>query len=323
MRGKNVFTLSLIVIVLGMMGLACFSSAAPATLPSLPTQLQDIPGAFDTEVAEGVLTLEADGASNSAAAAQTVAAALTLTSAAGGQPAPEDTQVPPTDPVPTDPLPSATPTPTLIPTATATNTSVPSPTFVPGDPGLALGDPDFWDVFNNETNWSPYDAASSKVEISGGKFYYTKKTLEFGSRWTISWPTIEDYYIEVTVESPASCSGKDRFGIIFRAPSPNEGYVFVLTCDGSYRLWIWDGSDTTFLKDWTSHAAINAGPGQINRVGVMVDGNTIKLYANGVELATVTDSTFSGEYKFGLVVGNSDTEPFTVIFDDLKYWLLP
>ncbi|MBW8012808.1 MAG: LamG domain-containing protein [Chloroflexi bacterium] len=321
MSGKNVFTFILIVFVLGMVGMACISSAAPATQPPPPPPTDDVPGAFETQVAEGVLTLEAEGEINSSAAAQTVAAALTLTSAAGGQPAPVDTQVPPTQP-PTQ-TPPPTPTETLVPTVTPTNTSVPSPTFVPGDPGLALGDPDFRDEFNNETNWSPYDAASSKAEINNGKFYYTKKTLEFGSRWTISWPTIEDYYIEVTAETPATCSGRDRYGIIFRAPSANEGYVFVLSCSGQYRLWIWDGSETTFLVDWTSHAAINAGPGQINRVGVMVDGNTIKLYANGVELTTLTDNTYIGEYKFGLVVGNSDTEPFTVIFDDLKYWLLP
>ncbi|MEK6222488.1 MAG: hypothetical protein N2D54_09615, partial [Chloroflexota bacterium] len=85
----------------------------------------------------------------------------------------------------------------------------------------------------------------------------------------------------------------------------------------------WDGSDMTFMVDWTHSDAVNPGPNRSNRIGVRVKGNYITVYINGDEVASIEDSTYVGDYRFGLLVGAADTEPFTVKFDNLAYWTLP
>lgn len=289
------------------MGLAACYPAAP---PSNGRSPEEATSDFETQVAARVETQKAEADVLEQAAANTIEAALALTAAVSGEtPIPADTQAP------------VIPTDTLVPTVTLT--PEPVVTFPAGDPAAMLGTPDFEDSFDNATNWSPYDAAGSKAEITGGKFVFTKKVVQFGSHWTLSWPTIEDYYLQVTVQTPGVCSGYDRYGFIFRAPDPSKGVLFMVSCNGQFKIAKWNGSETTVIVDWTSSAAIAAGPNISNRIGVLVEGETIKVYAHGTELVTVMDSEYVGEYRFGLLVGAGDTEPFTVRFDDLAYWILP
>ena len=288
-------------------GLGACYPAAPAADGRSP---EEAAGDFETQVAAKVETQRAEAEKLDQVAALTVEAALALTAAAGGE-----------TPIPTETQAAVIPTDTLAPTLTLT--PEPSITIPAGDPAVVLGLPDFEDAFDNATNWSPYDSAGSRAEITGGKFVFTKKVVQFGSHWTLSWPTIEDYYLQATVQTPAVCSGYDRYGFIFRAPDPSEGVLFMVSCNGQFKIAKWNGSETTVIVDWTASGAIAAGPNQSNRIGVLVEGETIKVYAHGTELVTVMDSEYVGEYRFGLLVGAGDTEPFTVRFDDLAYWILP
>ena len=300
-------------IIMGALGLAACGAGPDAQLNVSPEEMTRV---FEAEVAAAVETQNAAAANLAQVAEMTVAAALAETAAAGGQPAPPVDEPPATETLPPD-IPTSTPAPS------ATNTQVPTATFPADDPATVLGNSDFHDAFNNANNWSEYDLAGSKAEVKDGKFVFTKKTIQFGAHWTVSWPKIEDYYLQVSVETPAACSGFDRYGLIFRAPSPSEGLLFQVSCNGQYRIAKWDGSEMTFPVDWTPSAAINAGPNQVNRIGVMAQGSTIKVYVNGTELASVVDTDYVGEYRYGLLVGAADSEPFTVKFDDLRYWLLP
>lgn len=291
------------------LGLAACMPVAPAQPGESPQEASD---SFETQVAAKVGTNQAEAAQ---AVDMTVEAALALTVAAGGD------AVPTTGAQPTDIPPTAAPT--SLPEPSATLTPLPSPTFTSDDPATVLGLADFQDTFDNSTNWSPYDAAGSKAVIQNGKFIFTKKVIAGGSHWTLSWQTIEDYYLQATVQTPGACSGFDRYGFIFRAPDPSVGLLFMVSCNGQYKLAKWDGTDTTTIVNWTNAGAINTGPNVTNRIGVMVQGEAITLYVNGVKLVTALDSQYVGQYRFGLLVGAGDTEPFTVKFDDLAYWLLP
>lgn len=214
---------------------------------------------------------------------------------------------------------------TSIPTLTASSTADPTitttPTLSPGDPTIGLGQPDFKDAFNTDTNWALFDSASSKTEIKNGQFYYTIKTASaYSDEWTFSWPQIKDFYLEVTAISPASCSGKDRFGLIFKAPSYSEGYLFYIACDGSYRLSKWDGAHMIGLTEWTFASEIDAGPNQANRIGVKTQDNDISLYINGHLVKVLEDNSYLDAGYFGFVLSASETNNFTVIFDNIVYW---
>ncbi|MDH3944407.1 MAG: hypothetical protein OEV06_09980, partial [Anaerolineae bacterium] len=219
--------------------------------------------------------------------------------------------------------PTSTGAPSITPAPTITDTPAATSTAPADDPANSLGSPDFTDNFSNDNNWSTYDSEGSKAEIKDGRFVFTKKTIQYGSHWSVSWPKLTDFYLHVTGQMPAACSGLDRLGIIFRAPEPSRGFLYTISCDGRYRLAVWDGSETRIIVDWTSSSHINSGANAVNRLGVLVEGKQTTLYVNGKMLTSVTDDQYVGSNRYGLLVGAAEHEPFTVYFDDLSYWENP
>ena len=118
-----------------------------------------------------------------------------------------------------------------------------------------------------------------------------------------------------------ACSGRDRYGLIFRVPdtSVDEGYLFAFSCEGKYSIWYWDGEKETDLIDWLPSDKIQLGEGKTNRIGVRAIGNQLALFANGFLITTFTDAQLSEGY-FGTFVGSAQTENFTALFSEIAYW---
>jgi hypothetical protein len=185
---------------------------------------------------------------------------------------------------------------------------------------ITLGSPTWTDTFNNASNWYLLDTSATRFTVSGGDMILESFSPGTRDEWGFSTrPAISDFYLEMTARTGATCSGRDRYGFIFRAPDVDHGYVFTFTCNGSYRIYRWTG-DFTSLKSWTSSSLIHAGPNQTNRLGVEAVGTTLKLYANRKLLTTITESTFSTG-RFGLVVGSAETTNFKVYVEEVSYWL--
>ena len=221
---------------------------------------------------------------------------------------------------------TATPIPpTLEPTQapTSTDTPQPTPTVVEGDPRQTLGDPTFQDTkFKEDNNWG----GAWKDEFTQGEFKNNELVLtSIGvDGWTLTWPKIADFYIEMTATS-GDCSGTDRYGLIVRAPeSFDRGYLVGFTCDGKYSLRIWDPSKKqyTYLINWTHSDEISAGSNKTNRLGLMVEGDKFTLYANGKQIDSATNSRFD-KGRFGPFVGHAGTEDFTIYIKEIVYWDLP
>jgi hypothetical protein len=58
-------------------------------------------------------------------------------------------------------------------------------------------------------------------------------------------------------------------------------------------------------------------------LGVWLEGNTFRLYVNGVRLDEINDSQFTAEGYSGAVIAAHNTPGFTVYLDELSYWNLP
>jgi heat shock protein HslJ/uncharacterized protein YgiM (DUF1202 family) len=196
------------------------------------------------------------------------------------------------------------------------------PQTIEGDPALVLGDPDGTEDFNNKKNWGTFDAACFKSEISGGQFQMTAKGVPETVCWELTWPQLDNFYIESTLQMPETCDPQDRFGMLFRAPDNNRGYLYGFNCAGQYILTIWDGQATTVLVEPTDSDAISTEPGAINRMGLLTFGENISLYVNGVYLETVSDYTYLDEGKIGLFVRAASDQPFTVNYDQMRLWAL-
>jgi uncharacterized protein YraI len=134
---------------------------------------------------------------------------------------------------------------------------------------------------------------------------------------------LENFYIETMVEMPQTCQPEDRFGMLFRAPDNDRGYLYGYTCDGQFTLTAWDGIETTtVLIPLTVSSAIDPAPGAKNRMGFLVQDSDIYLYANGLFLAQTQDITYLEPGKIGYYVRAATEDPFTVGYDYLKVWVL-
>ncbi len=225
------------------------------------------------------------------------------------------------------PEPSPTPEPTSTPTAIPpTPTEVlPTPTMVPieGNPVALLGEPSGVDNFDTFNNWSLFDNKCFKSELTGTQYLSTAKGLAGIACWELSWPLLENFYYETMVEMPQTCQPQDRFGILFRGPDNDRGYLYGFTCDGQYTLTAWDGEETTtVLVPLSATSAINATAGAKNRMGLLVMGADYYLYANGLFLGQAQDITYLEPGKIGYYVRAATEEPFTAAYDYLKIWVL-
>lgn len=224
--------------------------------------------------------------------------------------------------------PQATPTPeptaTQEPTPTNTPEPSPTPTLVPvqGDPASILGEPDGRDSFNSDSNWTLFNNQCFRSEIADGRYIMESKGLQGVACWEVSWPLIQDYYMESQVFMPEQCHPDDRFFMVFRAPDNNRGYIYGLTCDGQFSLTMWDGNASTVIVPPARTEAIRTEPGVMNRLGVIAYGGDYMLYANGTLVAQAQDFTYTEPGKIGYHVRAATDQGFVVSYDNLAVWLL-
>ena len=225
------------------------------------------------------------------------------------------TQIPPTSTTkPTEEKPEPTPTKTL--------TAEVTPTLSDTDPAADLGEPDWVDDMANGDNWPTGVNKFTTIAFKDGFLKLTAETSLDG--WRLSWPFLKDFYLEATMETPA-CDSSDHYGLMFRVPanaSANKGYLFGVSCDGTYSLRRWDGQTMYFPINWTASEAILEGEDVVNKLGIMARGSEIALYINGQKVNEVTDNAYL-EGSFGIFVGSINADDFTVWVDQVRYWENP
>lgn len=183
-----------------------------------------------------------------------------------------------------------------------------------------LGEPSFTDTLASTNNWFLLDTANTKFSAGNNNLTLTALNTGQTEEWGIANVSpLKDFYLEIKFTTTEKCVGLDRYGVIVRAPDPNQGYIYGFSCDGRYRLYKWDGKKYQALQEWKNSPNINAGPDQTNRLGIYLIGDNLKLYANGKLLSEYTDDTFS-EGRFGVFVGAEETKNFTVLMEEAAYW---
>ena len=211
------------------------------------------------------------------------------------------------------------------PTATKAPTQGPTATQVSGDPRTTLGQPTWSDKMANSDNW-PLGADSAgftSADFKTGSLLLT--ALKKSDGWRISTAdSLTNFYLEETVNT-SSCTGKDRYGLIFRVPvkeNPDQGYLAAFTCDGQYSFRKWDGTSSSMmaLTLWKTNSAIKKGANQVNRLGIMMQGSKMGLYANGVKLTEVSDPSYTSGF-FGVFAGAIDSSTYTISITEVDYWV--
>lgn len=257
---------------------------------------------------------------------------------------PTDTTVPTETAVPATATATVTETATAEPTATVDMTTTPQsggggPTPTPGgptaispanDPRNLLGSPTSTDPMDNPDKWVWPTGFNDFSGITFGDGYLTLTGMTPDSGWRLPLTqSSPNMYIEMTVR-PGHCAGRDNYGIMFRVPNfrnANQGYLFAISCEGTFAVWKWDGlvppkGKTTMLQYWTPNSAIVPGSDQTNRLGVLTQNDHFSVYANGTKLGEVHDPSYR-DGAFGVFVNPDKTQNFSVKIDEMSYWLNP
>ncbi len=188
--------------------------------------------------------------------------------------------------------------------------------------GFEMKQPAWEDTFKSSKYW--YLLHTGNTQWSLKKGHLIMKAFSAGKRdeWGLATHSaLDDFFMEATFTTGEECEGRDRYGLLIRSTSANSGYVFSFACDGYFRFYRWDGANYYALQEWKQDSNILAGPNQINRMGILAEGASFKLYANGKLIGEYEDDTF--DYgKFGLVIGSGETSNLIVYVEDIAYWLL-
>ena len=201
------------------------------------------------------------------------------------------------------------------------------------DPYIVLGDPKMEDSMNggNIGDWTTPDGELPdddyiRMRVDGAKFYVTGKNAGW-TTWYFAWRSMADFYLEATFNS-GDCSDGDMYGLIIRGPEHmsgvSYGYVVAFTCDGQYTVFRLDGADpytTVDLVSLTESENVYSGANQQNIMGIRAEGDTLTIYANGYQIAQVTDSRYD-DGRYGLFVSPALTTNYTYRVVHMAYWLL-
>lgn len=338
---KKVFSWVSVLILIPLVACSLPAGGLPQNLPVSPvststlspvevqTQINQLLTSMPTTTGQPALLMTATPALPTlpvmtATATQLAATSTTVQATATGTTAPAATAAPTTAP---------TAAPTLAATAAPTQQPAgPTVTPAPGDPRSRLGTPTSTDPMDNATAWVWPTGVDKYSETSFGGGYQTITALTNTDGWRMANPTGQPFgniYLEATFRT-TTCSGSDHYGLITRVPvvtNPTQGYLFVFTCDGKFTVRRWDGEVSpkgvmTRLVDWKASTAIVTGSNQVNRMGVMIVGSRLMLYANGKLLADVQDSLFPSG-NFGVLVGSQNKTDFQIQVDSMSYWLNP
>jgi hypothetical protein len=252
----------------------------------------------------------------------------------------QPTEAPPTQPPTEEPSPTAPP-PTAEPTV--------SP-YVEGsmvraayDPAADWGDPTVFEDFEGSSGFFNVKTGEAANSWYGeGRFNITFTTR---GKWTwyFANPILVDFYADVLVFNGEQCVETDSAGLFFHADEAEDfGMMFGVTCGGEYYLGGSGGPGPggevcSMTNNYGSIECsgiivtrqseyIDAGPGAVNRLGVMTEGTHFDFYINGQHVDGFTNPWAGTYFDRGLIalfLGTGQKDNAMVQFDDFSLWTNP
>lgn len=206
------------------------------------------------------------------------------------------------------PSPTATPTSTSIPTSTSSAVSAPS-----DNQGRILFEDDFSDT---SSGWDQKNSDTGITDYSGGSY----RILVNQTRYDAWANPGQSFTGDVSVEVDATKNGgpdDNDLGVICRYQDVDNFYVFEISSDGYAVIGkMTAGNSIEYISSdkMESTDAIHQGIAT-NHIRADCIGDTLTLYVNGAQVATVTDTDHtSGDV--GLMAGTFDTAGADILFDN-------
>lgn len=180
--------------------------------------------------------------------------------------------------------------------------------------------PDFVDDFavDSEAWTTTYDEEVSTY-FKGGERRIAIDAADLIA-WTRLQTEYDDFYVEVDTIEHAGQS-EDLFGLIFRYQNVDNFYIFAIGSDGYYMVRRLVNDEWSYLAEWTESDEIDFGPGAVNTLGLVAQGDTFTVLVNDVVLAQVQDDGIDAG-AVGLVAGAYEDIGVDIGFDNFRLWEL-
>lgn len=203
--------------------------------------------------------------------------------------------------------------------STPENTIAPAPT----EPASPLK----WPLIGEETftvaneRWytgvSDTPRVRSEHRIASGKYRWDLECRKPAERYVPApYRSAANFFVAVDTRMVAFSPGKKITASLGFGRTPRGTYSFVISSNKQFALIRHDGTGPSELLYWT---AAKIDPAKVNRLGVYVDNQVIKLYLNADLVGEYRDPSFGGG-QIELAVGcpNEGTSA-TVEFDNFEY----
>ena len=188
-----------------------------------------------------------------------------------------------------------------------------SATAVPQSPSATIL---FQDDFSDTNSGWPIDADTDKsASYSGNGQYLLQSFTTKQDVWARPGESFSDVRIEVDATKSSGPDNND-FGVVCRFVDDDNFYFFIISSDGYQAIGKYQAGEFSYLsaEQMESASGINSGT-TLNKVRADCVGSTLTLYANGQQLSSVTDTSFTTG-DVGLIVGTFDEPNVGILFDN-------
>jgi hypothetical protein len=175
----------------------------------------------------------------------------------------------------------------------------------------------FRESFDDARNgWTLIQNSQADIAIGGSQLRIAVKQPD-SLTWSVAaGKTFDDFALDVDA-TPLAGPDDNDYGVIVRHVNDSNFYRFEISSDGYYNVQkrqkgLWE----KLIPDWTESSAIQKGKA-VNHLRVVCAGRTLTFYVNQVQLAQVTDASFS-RGAVGVLVGTLTQPDVQVAFDNLQ-----
>lgn len=163
------------------------------------------------------------------------------------------------------------------------------------------------DNFNGEGGWQPQGTAADNplsVETTDGRLVLALDGIAVSGTATDGRAAAQtDSFAQVGVA--ITSGGGWTAGISARQQSDGTYYAGRVSHEGLWQLIAVEGGAERVLRDWTPHPAITAGETTFT-LGLLVNGDGLELFYNGVFVGKTTDSALRVGGQIGVLAGTAN-----------------
>lgn len=172
------------------------------------------------------------------------------------------------------------------------------------------------DFSNNTTGWPTVrsDEGITDYENAVYRIFLNTANQDYFATPGLSFPS--DVRVEVDATKVAGSDDND-LGVICRYQDNDNLYLFVMSSDGYVGIMKWVGGSLESIGAETliENSAVNMGNAH-NHIGAECIGNTLTMYVNGQQVASVQDSSFTDGGDVGVFAGTYDEPGTDIHFDN-------